>query len=198
MVNIRPKRVVVVASGETERAAIPFLVDHLLGEGIVVVEILIPSRTRALTVEVAEGILKDAWYTTQDNLKPDKFVILVDVDGKRPREVLLPFQRNLTRRLGPQITASIQFAYAKWHLEAWFFGDSDGLRGYFGGRSLGSVDSSQPDTIENPKQHLRNLLGGNYTRFTAADIASQLNPLTIASRSFSFRGFIEAVRNGDG
>ena len=196
--NIRPKRVAVVASGETERAAIPFLVERLAEEGIVVVEILIPSRTRALTVEVAEGILKDAWYTTLDNLKPDKFVILVDVDGKRPREVLLPFQRNLARRLGPQITASIQFAYAQWHLEAWFFGDSDGLRGYFGGRSLGSIDTSQPDAIENPKQHLRNLLGANYTRLTASAIARQLNPQTIAGRSPSFRGFVEAVKNGDG
>lgn len=196
--NIRPKRVTVVASGETERAAIPFLVEHLVEEGIVVVEILIPSRTRALTVEVAQRILKDAWYTTQDNLKPDKFVILVDVDGKRPREVLLPFQRNLARRVGPQITASIQFAYAKWHLEAWFFGDSDGLRGYFGGRSLGSVDSSQPDTIENPKQHLRNLLDDRYTRLTAGAIAQQLDPQIIAGRSPSFRSFIEAVKNGDG
>lgn len=191
-----PKRVVVIASGETERVALPILINHLTEEGITVADVLIPSRTRALTVEMSERLLKSAWYRPPDNLPPDKFVILVDVDGKQPNAVLEPFRQNLTSRLEPQITASVQFAYAQWHLEAWFFGDSDGLRTYLG-RDLGSVDASHPDTIENPKQHLMNLLDDHYTRLTAAAIARQLNPRTIASRSPSFRGFVDALRNGE-
>lgn len=190
-----PKRVVIIASGETERVALPILINHLTEEGITVADVLIPSRTRALTVEISERLLKSAWYRPPDSLPPDKFVILLDVDGKQPEAVLEPFRRNLPSRLEPQITSFLQFAYAQWHLEAWFFGDSDGLRTYLG-RGLGRVDPSNPDSIENPKQHLRNLLDDSYTRLTAGAIARQLNPQTIADRSPSFRIFIEAVRNG--
>ena len=192
-----PKRVVVIASGETERAALPSLVKHLTEEGIAVTDVLIPSRTRALTVDMSVRLLKSAWYRPPDNIQPDKFVILLDVDGKQPGAVLEPFRQNLASRLEPQITASLQFAYAQWHLEAWFFGDSDGLRAYLG-RDLGSVDPSQPDNIENPKLHLKNLLTESYTLLTSEAIARQLNPQIIAGRSPSFRGFIEAVRNGEG
>ncbi len=191
-----PKQVVVIASGPTERAALPFLAEHLREENISI-NVQIPPKHGKLTVDVATSILKAAWYRPLDNLPPDKFVILVDVDGKQPDEVMEPFRQNIASRLEPQITASLQFAYAQWHLEAWFFGDSDGLRAYLG-LDLGSVDPSNPDSIENPKQHLRSLLDDNYTRLTAEAIARQLNPQTIAGRSPSFRGFIEAVRNGDG
>lgn len=47
--------------------------------------------------------------------------------------------------------SSIQYAYAQWHLEAWYFGDAEGLRRYLGGKALGNVDTSQPDEIHNPK-----------------------------------------------
>ncbi len=100
--------------------------------------------------------------------------MLVDADGKHPDTGLAPFQ-DLESRLNPQITASVKFAYAQWHLEAWFFSDSENLRAYLG-RDLGSVDTSKPDDIENPKQHLKNLLDDNYTRITSQDIARRLNP----------------------
>jgi len=191
-----PKQVVVIASGATERNALPSIVEYLREEDIFV-SVQIPPKHGKFTVDVVVSILKATWYRPPDNILPDKFVILVDVDGKQPDAVLEPFRQNLASRLEPQITASLQFAYAQWHLEAWFFGDADGLRTFLG-RDLGSVDPSSPDSIENPKQHLRNLLDDNYTRLTAGAIARQLNPQTIAGRSPSFRGFIEAVRNGEG
>lgn len=190
------KQVVIIASGPTERAAIPLLVRDLQKENINV-NVQIPPRHGKLTVDAAERLLKSAWYRPQGDSSPNKYVILVDVDGKQPDAVLEPFRQNLASRLEPQITASLQFAYAQWHLEAWFFGDSDGLRAYLG-RDLGSVDSSQPDNIENPKLHLKNLLTESYTRLTSETIASLLDPQIIAGRSPSFHGFIEAVRNGDG
>ncbi len=190
------KRVVIIASGETERRALPHFVGHLLAEGISVVEVRCPNRNKALTVEMAERLIKAVWFAPPENTPPDKFVVLVDVDGKDPDHVLQPFRKGLRKRLGPGITASIQFAYAQWHLESWYFADSDGLRTYLE-RDLGHIDASQPDRIENPKQHLKNLLANRvYTAIVAEEIAGTLNVQAIR-RSDSFRGFLAAVRNGD-
>ena len=190
------KQVVVIASGATERAALPFLVEYLQGENIAV-DVHIPSKNGVLTVDVVERLLKAAWYSPPDNQRIDKFVVLLDVDGKQPDAVVDPLRQSLISRLDSHITASVLFAYAQWHLEAWFFGDAQGLRDYLG-RDLGSVDTSNPDAIENPKRHLINLLQGNYTRRVSEDIARGLNPQVIMGRSRSFQGFIDAVRNGDG
>ena len=191
------KRVVVIASGETERRSLPYMLDFLREEEITIIGVRYPQKHRPITVATAAQTITVAWFELQYTEPPDKFVVLVDVDGKHPDEVLSPIRHNLAARLDSQITASIQFACAQWHLEAWFFGDSENLR-YYLGRNLGSVDVSQPDIIENPKQHLRNLLDDNYTATTAEAIARQLDPQTIVARSPSFRCFIEAVRNGEG
>ncbi len=62
---------------------------------------------------------------------------------------------------------------------------------------LGSVDTSSPDAIQDPKRHLSNLLGdGVYTARTSEDIARRLDPRVIEQRSPSFKGLVEAVRNG--
>ena len=188
------KRVVVIASGETERRALPILLSHLRNEGVHLCDVRIPPRNRGLSVRVAEGLAKAAWYENPA-APPDKFVVLIDADGKAPDDVLAPFQK-LSGRLGGDITASVLNAYAQWHLEAWYFGDASNLRRCLGG-SLGSVDASNPDEIRNPKQHLRNLLGGRvYTARVSEEIAGKLNARTIAQRSPSFKGFLEAVTNG--
>jgi hypothetical protein len=91
---------------------------------------------------------------------------------------------------------SIPLACARWHLEAWYFADASGLRVYLEG-APGSVDTSKPDEIQNPKLHLKHLLGERaYTAVISEEIAKGLNPQTIGQRSPSFRGFLEAVRNG--
>ena len=191
-----PKHVIVVASGETERRSLPHLVAHLLAEDIFVAEIRVPPRSRALNVEMAEKLVKAAWYENVID-PPDKFVVLVDLDGKAPDEVLRPLQEQLPVRLGPKIQATIQYAYAQWHLEAWYFADVAGLRTYLG-RDLGHVDTSQPDDILNPKLHLNQLLGERaYTAVISEEIAKSLNAKTIVQRSPSFHGFLDAVRNGE-
>ena len=191
------KRVVVIASGETERRSLPHLLAHLRAEDIFVVEIRIPNRNKALDVEMAERIVKSAWYAPTQNVAPDKFVILVDTDGNTPEQALLPFRDELRGRLGSAITATLQFACAQWHLEAWYFADAMGLRAYIE-RDTGHVDTSRPDEIQNPKEHLKHLLGDRvYTAVISEEIARQLNAQTIAQRSPSFRGLIEAVRNGN-
>ncbi|WP_447980114.1 DUF4276 family protein [Candidatus Nitrospira bockiana] len=190
------KRVIVVASGETERRSLPHLVEHLKSEDIFVTEIRIPPRSKALNVEMAERLVKAAWY---ENIAapPDKFVVLMDLDGKSPDDVIRPLQEQLPVRLGPKIQATIQYAYAQWHLEAWYFADATGLRTYLG-RDLGQIDSSQPDDILNPKRHLKQLLGEQaYTAVLAEEIAKCLNARTIGQRSPSFHGFVDAVRNGE-
>ena len=146
---------------------------------------------------MAEKLVKAAWYSSPGDVPPDKFVILLDTDGKQPDQVLRPFREHLPERLGPKIPASFQFAYAQWHLEAWYFADVSNLRDYLG-RDTGSIDASKPDEIRNPKLHLKNLLGDRvYTAVISEEIARKLNPETIAGRSPSFHGFLEAVRNGD-
>ena len=190
------KKVVVIASGETERRSLPHLVAHLQAEDILVVEIRIPPGSKALNVEMAEKLLKAAWFE-KINDPPDKFVVLVDADGKDPHEILRPFREQLHSRIGKKIGAQLQFAHAQWHLEAWYFADISGLRQYLG-RDPGSVDSSKPDEIQNPKLHLKNLLGERaYTAVISEEIARRLNVQTIGQRSPSFQGFLEAVRNGN-
>ena len=189
------KRVVVLASGNTERQAIPHLVAHLQDLDIQV-DVRIPPRNGELNAQMAEKLIKSDWWSPPDGRPPDKFVILVDADANTPAEVLAPFVQDVPGRLGDQIEASIQFAYAQWHLESWYFADDRSLRQYLG-RSLGNADPSRPDGIRNPKQHLRNLLGENvYTAQVSGDIASRLDAQVIAQRSASFRSFLEAVKNG--
>lgn len=189
------KHVVVIASGETERRAVPHLVAHLDAQDIKV-RVRIPGRHRALNVEIAHKLIQAAYYDSQDG-PPDKYVILIDVNGQTPDLVLAPFREDLPKRLEDHLTSRIQYAYAQRHLEAWYFADADNLRAYLGGQALGSVDTSQPDDIPNPKLHLNNLLGSRvYTALISEDIARQLNAQTIAGRSPSFYGFLEAVKNG--
>ena len=191
------KRVVVIASGETERRALPHLLSHLRAEGICTSDVLIPTGNRDLRVEIVEELIKSEWYVSQT--PPDKFVILVDVDGKDPCDKLAPFKEGLPGRLPSDVRPLLQYAYAQQHLEAWYFADAQNLRGYLGGKALGSVDDSHPDEIEKPKLHLKNLLGPrSYTALISEEIAQALDARTIADRSPSFHGFIAAVRNGAG
>ncbi len=190
------KVVVVIASGETERRSLPHLTAHLQAEGITIVEVRIPPRHRALNVEMAEKLLKASWFERLA-APPDKFVVLVDADGRTPNEVLCPFREQLPSRIGISIKAQIQFACAHWHLEAWYFADASGLQQYLE-RTLGSVDTSRPDEIQNPKLHLKHLLGDRaYTAVISEEIAKGLSAQTIGQRSPSFQGFLEAVRNGE-
>ena len=188
------KHVVVIASGETERRALPHLLEHLHRHDIEV-SVRIPPRNRALSVEMAYKLIQSSLYDLPDG-PPDKYVVLVDVDGKNPDMALAPFKEDLPQRLIDQLNSRIQYAYAQWHLEAWFFADATNLRRHVGG-ALGSVDTSQPDEIQNPKLHLKNLLrDGIYTARVSEEIARALDAQTIAQRSLSFRGFLEAVKNG--
>ena len=190
------KRVVVIASGETERRALPLLVEHLAERGVVVEDVRIPPGHRAINVAVAERIIRSVWFERTPDARPHKFVVLLDADGKQPEDVLAPVRAGLPSRL-ENINASLQFACAQQHLEAWYFADAKGLRRHLGGRDLGSVDPSQPDAIANPKLHLKNLLRPlPYTSLVARDIAAGLGARTIQQRSASFAGFVAAVKNG--
>ena len=121
-----------------------------------------------------------------------------DTDGKEPDEVLESFKEHLPDLLGSQFRPSVQYAYAQWHLEAWYFADAMSLRGYLGGRDLGSVDTSQPDNIQNPKLHLKNLINDNvYTAQVSEEIAKTVNAETVSGRSPSFHGLLNAVKNGE-
>ena len=145
---------------------------------------------------MAEKLIKAAWYDNSDG-PPDKFVLLIDLDGAAPDEALALFEEQLPRRLGDEIGATVLYAYAQWHLEAWYFGDAANLRCYLG-RGLGSVDASKPDEIQNPKLHLKNVLGSRvYTARVSEEIARKLDAPTIAGRSPSFEGFLEAVIDGN-
>lgn len=188
------KRVVIVASGETERRALPHLVRHLEHHSVAVDEVRIPPRNKALTAQMAEKLIKAAWY---ENLSkpPDKFVVLMDVDQSHPDEVLTTIRSQLPKRV-MKIEADVLYAYAQEHLEAWYFADAANLSNYLD-RDPGRVDTSRPDEIENPKLHLRHLLGDRvYTARVSAEIARTLNPGMIAGRSPSFRKFVAAVMNG--
>ena len=157
-------------------------------------EVRIPSGNKALGIHMAESLIKAAWYGRLAS-PPDKFVVLLDVDSAKPEDVLGPFREQLPRRL-EGIGASIQFAFAQWHLEAWYFADAENLRKHLG-RNLGRPDVTRPDEMQNPKLHLEHLLRPRtYTARISEDIARRLDPPTIVERSPSFKGFLDAVVNG--
>ena len=189
------KRVVVIASGETERRAIPHLVHHLRDRGVELVSVAIPSNNRGLNADMVAKLIASEWFAA--TLRPSKFVVLVDADGGDPDEILHPFRENLPSRLPRGVSPdAVQYAYAQWHLEAWYLADADNLRDYLG-RSVGDVDTSSPDAIQNPKLHLKNLLADKlYTARVSEDIAKRLDARAILRRSPSFRKFINAVENG--
>ena len=190
------KRVIVIASGETERRAIPHLVEHLKNRGIIIDGVRIPPRQRPLDIGMVEKLIKAAWYESL-HAPLDKFVILIDVDHADPRTATAPFLECISRQLRG-IAAPMKVAYAQQHLESWYFADSGNLKNYLG-RALGNVDASRPDLINNPKQHLKNLLGNRvYNAGVSEDIAGSLDAETVAGRSPSFQGFIDAVINGNG
>ena len=188
------KNVVVIAPGETERRALPHLLDHLQDRDI---RVRIPPRHRALNAKMALKLIQASLYDYGDR-PPDKYVILVDTDGKEPDEVLRHLKKDLLNLLGSQFRPSVRYAYAQWHLEAWYFADAMNLRRFLGGRDLGSVDTSQPDKIQSPKLHLKNLLGDSfYTAGVSEGIAKTVNAETVSGRSQSFRGLLDAVKNGE-
>ncbi len=172
------KRVVVIASGETERRAIPHLVSHLRDSDIRV-DIRIPPGNRPLAVRTVDRIIQASLY---EGSPPDKFVVLLDLDGQAPDPVMDPLREGLLERLAGHVVSSVFYAYAQQHLEAWYFADADNLRDYLG-RALGNVDSSQPDAISNPKLHLKHLLSRVYTAQISEQIAMRLDHRTIAQRS---------------
>ena len=62
---------------------------------------------------------------------------------------------------------------------------------------VGSVDTSKPDEIQNPKLHLKQLLGDRvYTARVSEEIALELYGSTIADRSPSFKRMVRAALNG--
>jgi hypothetical protein len=142
------------------------------------------------------GIARSAWFELEGSGQElSKVVVLLDTDGKPIDDVIGPLEEPVRRRV-EDLPTTLKFAVAQRHLEAWFFGDEQGLRTYLG-RALGHVDPSAPDELEAPKLHLRNLLrDGLYTARIAEEIASRLNPEAIYGRSPSFAGFVNAVRNG--
>lgn len=187
------KRVVIIASGETERRALPHLTRHL-ARAVTVREVRVPPRNRKLDMSMAEKLIKAAWYENP-SAPPDKFVLVLDLDGADPDDSLAPIRDRLPGRVDG-IGAEVLFAYAQQHLEAWYFADAENLRSWLG-RDLGQVDTSKPDEIRNPKLHLKHLLRGrSYTALVSEEIARTLDAVAIAGRSPSFSGFVDAVRNG--
>lgn len=60
-----PKRVVVVvASGETERRALPHLLAHLETGGVTLVDVRIPPRNLPLKPDMGEKLIKAAWFSS--------------------------------------------------------------------------------------------------------------------------------------
>ena len=143
-----------------------------------------------------ERLIKAAWYERPE-ARPHKFVVILDLDGSDPEDVLPPVREQLSERLR-EVTADVLYAYAQEHLEAWYFANAENLRDYLG-RALGRVDTSKPDEIRNPKLHLKSLLGDRvYTARLSQEIARALDAPTIAQRSPSFKTFVDAVMNGSG
>lgn len=103
------RNVVVIASGLTEQRSLPHLLSYLREQGTYVTEVRIPPNNRALGHSVAESIIKSIWYK-DPHAAPQKFVLLVDADGKDPESVVVPLQEKLTERIPEEIHVRVQYA----------------------------------------------------------------------------------------
>ena len=123
---VMAKRVIVIASGSTEQVVLRHLTAQSTADGIDV-EVRFPSRHRRLRFETVSQLINAALY---DSVKgpPDKFVVPVDTDGKTPEEAMDPIKNGLERSSFRELRQRIHYAYAQWHLEAWFFADGVNLR----------------------------------------------------------------------
>jgi hypothetical protein len=189
------KRVVIIASGKTEQAALPHLLRHLATEDIAIdPPILIPPGHRDVRGPLVEKLVLSAWFGRYP--RPDKFVVLKDADAKDPQEVGEQLREELSRsKIADRVDAPVLVTIAKWHLEAWFFADVPGLREYLR-RDLGGADVSDPDAIVNPKLLLKSLLREPYTAAISREIAERLSSSTLGLPSRSFRDLEAALRNG--
>jgi hypothetical protein len=188
------KRVLIIASGPTELNALPELLKHLETEDIRL-DVRVPPGHQQIRPSVVCPIIYAAQYDSQSG-PPDKCVILMDTDGKSPEETIAPIRQGLQQTRVLQVVQSVKYAYAQWHLEAWYFADTRNLRSYLG-RDVGNINPNEPDRIENPKLHLQQLLGElTYTAQVSGAIARQLDYRAIAQRSPSFRNFLATVKNG--
>jgi len=187
---------VVIVSGETDRRSVPHLCRHF-AEQAEVFEVRKPPGNAALTPDQAAKVIKAAWYELHGRGRPpDKFVVLVDADRHDPLQAAKPFEARVAHLADIAVPRLVAMAVR--HLEAWFFGDSEGLREFLG-RDLGSIDPSRPDEIDNPKLHLTHLLKSRsrvYTARIAEQIAGRLDPAVIQGRSGSFARFVQALENG--
>ena len=104
------KRVVVIASGETERRALPHLLRSLQRDGVAQVDVRIPPKNRQLCAKMAEKLIRATWFANLAE-RIDKFVVVADTDQADPVTVLKSLQRDLHERL-EDIQADILFAYA--------------------------------------------------------------------------------------
>ena len=99
------RHVVILASGETERRALPNLLRHLRHEGISV-EFRKPPRHRAISSDVAIKMANACYWSVP---RPHKLVVLLD--GRDPEEQLEPLQRRIGRSLD-DLDLKVSYAYA--------------------------------------------------------------------------------------
>ena len=92
------KRVVVIASRETGRRALPHFVRALPDPGIVVSDVRIPPSNRTLDPGTTAKLIKAGWHEIPD-ARPDKFVAVMDLDGANPDAVLRPFREQLSAQM---------------------------------------------------------------------------------------------------
>jgi hypothetical protein len=108
------ERVLIVVSGETERRALPHLLDHLSQVGVADIQIRM-SPHGSVTTDVAKKVIISAWWELSALGQAfDKAVVLVDADAARPEQKEAEFERL------PSLISSIPIivlvAAAKWHL----------------------------------------------------------------------------------
>ncbi|MGH7814946.1 MAG: DUF4276 family protein [Candidatus Binataceae bacterium] len=188
------KNIVVIASGLTEKEAIRPLTREFCSTEGAAIEVRIPRGGNALMPSVIEKLARAAWWEMKlKNCPPDKFVVLVDADGRSESEREAPLKAACESLKDLPVTFLV--TSAQWHLEAWFFGDPEALRSFLH-RDLGAIDPTRPDEITNPKLHLKHLLGAPYTARIAGEIAAFVKPISIATRSPSFHKFLNCLKNG--
>lgn len=194
--------VLVVASGSTERAALPHLLREVeSGTNHRLVEVVIPPGHRALNGKIVSQLATAGyWKHHAGGSEVGKIVVLHDADRRDPGAVREELESELESLLTKLTNRGVHVlvAVAKPHIEGWFYADGESLRDFLG-RDLGAAGGCAPDDMENPKLHLTHLLkqrGRHYTARTAGEIASRTDPGRCRTRSPSFAAFELAVRNG--
>ena len=185
-----------VVEGDYDEAVLSEFIRKCAGRDVEIVSRV--CNPKGSLMKSFPGFLEEFRYVKQGT-PVDRALVIRDADMREPQVLLREMESKIAHRTYEFFP--VRFIVIVRELEAWLLADSEAIatvtRGY-SGRVVPVVNEFIED-IADPKARLQRMLSDAkvaYTREVARKIAAAANVEYIAYRCPSFRGFVQAVRNG--